>query len=74
MGFPIESIRRCIKPVREAYAYTDDEVEYLYRRFQNGRDFNATVTEEGESSGHWKQVASKLSSKLDLTEKHGGEL
>jgi hypothetical protein len=72
-----ESLRRCIKTVREAYNLTNDEVEYLYRRWKNGSSGeaikNASITEEDESSAKWSHLARVLAKKLDLEEALGGD-
>lgn len=70
-----ESIRKCIKSVREAYAYTDDEVEFLWRRLQIGDTCEqvqyGAVAEEGERGPHWATVARLLAKKLAIDEREG---
>lgn len=72
-----ESCRRAIKTVREAYNLTNDEVEYLYRRWKNGSSGdaikNASITEEDESAAKWSHLSRILAKKLDLEEALGGD-
>jgi len=66
---------RCVKSVWEAYAYTDDEVMYLWRRLQIGDTCAqieaGVITEEGEHSSYWGVVAQRLKKKLAIEEREG---